>query len=291
MGAILSLRNKTAEAPRLLVVIVAALAALVASMMMALPAAHADGEDSAAMQTLSQEVAVAVSNNTYEVDGGGSIKGSQLFSKDAGGVYVINQSEYKLLSADGRTSFADDVVIASEKSVSNGSKTGVTKQTQTNWFRNLQNTPGFGSKLLTEALKETGPDMVGGQQLYAPFAPIVSQILGLLVIVIFSFFALTVALDVCYITIPAVRLFTGGGDGGEAKGVQKVASKLVSSAAVRGVQDEEGGDGTKNALVYYFKNSIVKMFLLALILVFLVNGQLWAIIGTMMDLLLGFIYG
>lgn len=262
--------------------------------------AHADESDQEALKTISSEAYGNVSSEQYELEGGGTVKGSQLLEKKESGVYDVNKREYEKLNSKGRNEFVNDIVESTNESIENGEKTGVTQETQADWFRQLQKNKGFGSKLLQEALNDTGPDFATGSEIFKPFSGPLSTILGLLTIVIFSFFGITVALDIFYITIPPVRLLLGdggGSSGGSAPGMggpgganggnalTKLGSKAVSSAAIKSVQEAENGD--TNALIGYFKRQIVTFFVLGICLVYLIGGQLWVAVGWVLDLMNG----
>lgn len=256
--------------------------------------AHAEG-DSKAQQNLSTEVHTVISSNSYEMEGGGTLKGSQLLVKSENGLYDLDKTEYAKLNSKGRNALASDIVNATNDAVENGEKTGVTEETASNWLKHLQQNPGFGSKILQETLKNTGPDFVTANQIYQPFSGLISTILGLGAILIFAFLGLVIVCDIAYITIPPFRLVMGGdsdGGGGMGGGGGGAKSKLVSAQAVNAVQAEEnsGGDGKqKSALGTYFKTRIVSLIVLGLCLVYLIQGQIYVLIGWLLDLLNGFL--
>lgn len=284
-----SVQNRSVPALARLAVLAffAALAVLVLSF----APAHAEGnnsEDQQAKQTLSTEVYSAVSGNEYEVEGGGSLKGSQLLEKDDSGVYQVNKSEYEKLNGKGRDALATDVVAASNDSVENGSKTGVTEETQSNWMKDLQQNPGFGSKILGQTLKQTGPDFVTANRIFQPFSGPISTIMGLGAILIMAFFGLIIVCDIAYIVIPPFRLITGDAEGGAGK----AASKIISSGAIRAVQEADQGstDGkNRSALGTYMKLQAMQFLLLGIVLVYLIQGQLWVAVGWILDAAGGFL--
>lgn len=246
-------------------------------------------ETNTALQSLSETVASNISGNQYEVSGGSYIQGSQLLVKDANtGVYQINDAEFNKLNSKGKDALATDIVNASRDTVANGEDAGITEETQSNWFRELQQNPGFGSKILGETLKQTGPDFVTANRIYQPIAPFVSALLGIFAILIFALLGLVIACDLFYITIPPFRLIAGESEGGAGA----VASKLISHEALSAVKEAEtdSSDGkTKSALGIYLKKRIIAMFVLALCLVYLIQGQIYVAIGWFLDMLNGFL--
>lgn len=254
--------------------------------------------DNQAQTVLSTEVHSKVSSNEYEMEGGGTIKGSQLLTKNETGQYDIDKQEYKKLNSKGRDAFATDVVDASNEAVENGEKTGVTEETQAKWLKDLQKNPGFGSKVLNQTLKNTGPDFVTANQIYEPFSGFFSTVLGLGAILIMVLLGITIMMDIFYITVPLFRLIAGdsGGGGGGMNGSDgggaKVGSKLVSHQARNAVEAAEnsGGDGKqKSALGQYMKGKIFELFLVGLALVYLIQGQIYVAVGMFLDLMNGFL--
>lgn len=255
--------------------------------------ANAKG-DSQAQQNLSTEVHTVISSKEYEMEGGGTLKGSQLLVKSENGMYDLEKSEYEKLNSKGRNALASDIVDATNDAVENGDKTGVTDETASNWMKHLQQNPGFGSKILQETLKNTGPDLVTANKIYQPFSGLISTLLGLGAIVIFAVLGIVIVADIAYITIPPFRMITGGDDGGGGGGMHGGGgkSKIVSTQAVNAVQAEEnsGGDGKqKSALGTYFKTRTISLIILGLCLVYLIQGQLYVLIGWILDLLNGFL--
>lgn len=255
--------------------------------------ANAKG-DSQAQQNLSTEVHTVISSKEYEMEGGGTLKGSQLLVKTENGMYDLEKSEYEKLNSKGRNALASDIVDATNDAVENGDKTGVTDETASNWMKHLQQNPGFGSKILQETLKNTGPDLVTANKIYQPFSGLISTLLGLGAIVIFAVLGIVIVADIAYITIPPFRMITGGDDGGGGGGMHGGGgkSKIVSTQAVNAVQAEEnsGGDGKqKSALGTYFKTRTISLIILGLCLVYLIQGQLYVLIGWILDLLNGFL--
>lgn len=260
--------------------------------------ANAKG-DSQAQQNLSTEVHTVISSKEYEMEGGGTLKGSQLLVKSENGMYDLEKSEYEKLNSKGRNALASDIVDATNDAVDNGDKTGVTDETASNWLKHLQQNPGFGSKILQETLKNTGPDFVTANQIYQPFSGLISTLLGLGAILIFAVLGIVIVADIAYITIPPFRMITGGDDGGGGGGGMHGGggggggkSKIVSTQAINAVQAEEnsGGDGKqKSALGTYFKTRIMSLVVLGLCLVYLIQGQIYVLIGWILDLLNGFL--
>lgn len=230
-----------------------------------------------------------ISGNTYETTGGGSIKGSALLTKGTGGAYDLDQAAFSQLNAKGKSALANDIVKASDSAVSTGEKTGVTKETQVGWLQDLQKNPGFGSKILSQTMEQVGPDFVTANRIFAPIAPLLSTIMGLGAILIMAFLGIHIVIDLAYITLPVARLALGDSDGGGngGGGGKNIGGKLVTSEAKHAVQEAE--QNGKSGLGKYFKARIFSLVILGLCLVYLVQGQIYVMIGWILDAVGGFL--
>ena len=68
-------------------------------------------------------------------------------------------------------------------------------------------------------------------------------------------------------------------------------SFLVTAAALNAVKAEESaqdGGGTKQALGIYFKNRVIMLIILGICLFYLVQGQIYKLVGIILDLVSGF---
>lgn len=241
-----------------------------------------------AHKNLTITVRNAVANKKYEATGGGSLKGSELLTKGSGGSYELNQVAYDQLNSKGKSALSADIVKASETAVKNGKKTGVTKETQVSWLQDLQQNPGFGSKILAQTMEQVGPDFVTANKMFAPIAPILSTLMGLGAVLIMAFLGLHIVIDIAYITLPVARMILGDGDGGgSGGGGSKIKGKLVTTEARHAVQ--EGENEGKSGLGKYFKSRIFSLVILGLCLVYLVQGQIYVLIGWILDAVGGFL--
>lgn len=272
------------------VMILAALMATFAAVFGASTTAFAN-EDSQARETLIITVTTKLGSNEYEMEGGGFMNGSQLVDDDGN----INKQNYEKLNSKGRDKLTSDIMTYSQEKVDKDESEGttgsgtVTQETYSNWLKDLQQTKGFGSKVLNETLKQTGPDFVTANQMFAPFSGLIGTVMGFGAIVIMALLGIVIVMDIAYITIPPVRLVVGDSD---SKGGQ-AASKLISYAAISAVQEEEGGGGgdggSKSALGQYFKKRVISMVVLGICLVYLIQGQIWVAIGWLLDAVGGFL--
>lgn len=167
-----------------------------------------------------------------------------------------------------------------------------------NWMTQIEQQKGIGSKLMTTLMKNTKPDFATANKLYEPFSGVVGTLLGVLAIILMAALALVMVLDLSYIAIPFVRnVLDGGSDGNGAGGNGGVKSKFVSWEAFNAVQQVEGGGGasgqqggeSKTAIGIYFKQRIIMLLILGLCLLYLVQGEIFTLVGYFMDLVSGFL--
>lgn len=241
-----------------------------------------------ALETLSNNVKgdSGVGKNHYSCQGGGYLSGSDLFSSTKeNGCYVINEDNFNKLSSSEQTRFLTDVVAESEENVG---KNNVDNSTVQEWWKILQSKTGVGSKFMGVLLKDTKPDFVAANAIWKPFSGPVGVLLGLGAVVIMSLLGLVIVADIAYIALPPVRIFAEEGKKGG------IRSHLFSYEATQAVKIAENGGGngngeTKQALGIYFKRRVVMLIVLGICLMYLVNGQIYTLVGWILDLVSGFL--
>ena len=173
----------------------------------------------------------------------------------------------------------DDAATTDQKQQITQKTTNVTDQTTQNWLKELQDNPGMGSRILQQTLGQTKPDFVSANAIYRPFSGMVGTLIALVAIIMMALLALTLAVDLMYITVPPAR--------GLVK--EDGTSRLVSHEAISAVKAVEDGDGKGVALGYYLKKRFVSILVLAFCLVLLIQGEIFNFVGTMVDLTFGLV--
>ena len=230
----------------------------------------------------------------YTLEGGGSVDGKQLFNKESNGssgtTYDVNENQFQDLTKAEQQRFTTELVQHANDQVG---ENGITNSTVTGLLQKLQTKKGMGSKLLTEILKNTKPDFVRGNAIYQPFSGLVGTALGLGAILILALLGIVMVSDLAYITLPPYRALMGGGEdaGGKREGAAKF---LVSHEAVSSVVESEGSSegsqgGYKYAVGIYLKRRVIALIFLGLALLYLVQGQIYTLVGYIMDLVQGFL--
>lgn len=232
-----------------------------------------------------------LAEETYTLEGGGTVTGKDLFNKSnagSGGTsYDVNEDQFQDLTKQDQQRFTEDIVRNANEQVGDN---GITNSTVTGLLQKLQTKKGMGSKLLTEILKDTKPDYVRARSIYQPFSGIIGTILGLGAILILALLGIVTVSDLAYIVLPMYRGLMGDADSGSRDGMAKF---LVSTEAVTSVRDAEQGDsgsgGYKHAVGIYLKRRIVSLIILGFALLYLVQGQIFTLVGYILDLVSGFL--
>ena len=246
--------------------------------------------------SLTAEVDGKMSSKKYQTETGGYLTGKVLV-KDG----MVTDKFATLTSKDKQLCLTDmvtivDAKITKDKAKASGSANTVSEDTKNDWLTQLQTCDGVGSKLMTTILADTKPDYVTANRIWKPFSGPVGTIMGLGAIVIMAFLGLTMVADICYMTIPMFRGFLEGEGGDNAASKNK--SKIISFEAMNAVaQAENAGGGTgsqtggtgKLALGIYLKRRIVMLIVLGVCLLYLVQGQIFTLVGWILDLLSGFL--
>lgn len=166
---------------------------------------------------------------------------------------------------------------------------GISTEIATRWWKEMQSVNGVGAQYVQQLTSDLKVDLQAGNAFFKPINGIIGVVLGIGSVAIFSFIALSLLLDIFYITIPFFRMMmdnsgqknhgSHGGTSGMGGGGHGPA--YISNQAKMAVKEEEGG---KNALVFYLKKSILKLVVLVLCMMFLISGKIYPLIGWLMNI-------
>lgn len=237
------------------------------------------------------------SSRTYKCSDGGYKIYTELAKNDI--QQPIDENTLGTLTTGAKNQFLTDYYNAGQSvlnwSKKNNYESGITEEVGTNWLERIQSTSGVGSQLMTTLMSQTKPDYITANRLYAPFSGTVGTILGIVSILIMAFLAITMVLDLAYIAIPTFQLFIDGdGQNGGQGGKKK---SFISHEAMEAVQMAEGGQGgggqnggsNKLAVSIYFKKRVFMLVVLGICLLYLVSGNIFSLVGWLIDLLSGFL--
>lgn len=244
--------------------------------------------DEQAKRNLTNYVYGQMSQNSYEVEGGGSIDGTDLFVGKGQTGYDLDEDAFNTLTSKAQTEAVGDIASISQEAIGNEKAEGVSQSTVTRWWKELQTKQGVGSKFMNEILKNAKPDFVAANNILQPFSGPLGIIIGMVVVITMALLGLSMAADIMYITLPPVRMLVDDDENGD----KPVKSKIFSYDALYAVKavEEEGDSGKgggRQSLGIYLKRRIKHLILLGICLLYLVNGQLYTLVGWILDLLRG----
>lgn len=249
------------------------------------------------------------SENRYKRQNGGYYLYPEIFDKLHTGDTInaitppFSDARLEELTSTAKQDFLNDVMTLCYIAVDNddGQHTsyGITTETVTTFTDILQQQSGLGSALLASLLQSTKPDYVTANRIWAPFSGPVGVILGILSIAVMALLGVTMAIDICYITIPAVQMALSGGEAGSngqgdkpkgLSGLVSIEAKKAVDIAANGGGNGQGGSGEhKAAIGQYFKFRWKGLVMLVICLLYLVQGEIYSLIGMFIDLFSGFI--
>lgn len=225
----------------------------------------------------------------------GYLTGQTLVNDDG----MINEANFKKLTNESQRQLIKDMnsvaedILRSDSVNEDGSS--YSDEDYQNWVQQLQQCDGVGSRLISTLMANTKPDFASANRIYQPFSGTVGTVLGLIAVLLMAALAIVMVLDLSYIAIPFVRNLLDGGSSDNGNGSGGIKSKFVSWEAYNAVQQVEAGGGNsgngggdnKTAVGIYFKKRIIMLLILGLCLLYLVQGEIFTMVGWFMDLVSG----
>lgn len=257
---------------------------------------HADDTqvaNDASRKELNTSIRDNVNKNKYDVEGGGTITGSQLV-KD-GDIISVN---YDKLTGSAKQKLVTDMVTTAkteakktedkqQKEGKEPSEGAISDQTVSDWIQQIQSNPGVGSKMLTQTLQDVKPDYNKASYIMQPFKGPINTLIAFVVIAVMLLLTLTFAIDLAYLYIPMFNAMASS-ENSESGGAKTMKpSSWVSREAQTAY--EEASDG-KNSAILYFKKRIIGCLMLGMCIMFFAQGQIFTIVGWIMDLVSGMLH-
>lgn len=232
----------------------------------AFPANHAEGLNEAVSKMQHKEI----------VPKEGTSSGAPIFSV-SGSTVTFNKGEFE----QGTTRSQRDVLGSFVGEVE---KSAVPSSTKRKVMDGVQSSSDNVNKLMIPLLmSESGADMYGAQQAIKGGVPAVKIVFGILAHIIIYGLVLSTLLDLTYMGLPFARSFGAGKDGGDQKPV------WVTYDAYSAIRDAESGETYKNPYLKYFWRRSWTYVIAAVIITWLVVGELGNVISLFMALGDGFI--
>lgn len=241
------------------------------------------------------------SKKTYKTKEGGYVAYATLAgTQTASGIKLGTQFE-ELTTGQQQQFIKDMMTIAYDAAdmyaptgkQASGSQSGteIDDSTIDEWMQLLSNASGMGSSLLAALMADVKPNYASANNIFKPFSGVIGTILALLSIIVMALVGVTMAMDICYITIPAFQLaMNGDGDGGgDGKGKSKIGGIISADAKAACSEKDNGNCTSKEALGKYFKTRVFGLCLLGICLLYLVNGQIYTFVSWLINLMSGFL--
>lgn len=239
------------------------------------------------------------SQKTYKTTEGGYVAYTTLVGEQTPSSIKLN-SQFEDLTTGQQQQFIKDMMTiaydAADEYAPINKKSDTVNQyeiddsTIDEWLQLLSNASGMGSSMLAALMSDVKPNYATANRIFTPFQGVIGTILALLSIIVMALVGVTMALDICYITIPAFQLaMNGEGDGGDGKGKSKIGGIISADAKAASSEKDNGNCTSKEALGKYFKTRVFGLVLLGICLLYLVNGQIYTFVSWFINLLSGFL--
>lgn len=246
---------------------------------------------------------------TYRKKDDTTVSSTELWGKSDNGKYDILKGDIiiELTEQDQKAFYSkmdkrSDEYLKEQKDVENG----ITQQTASAWWKEMSSISGVGAQYVQQLTSGLQVDLQAGNQFFQPLNGIIGTVLGIACVAVLSLLTLSFMVDIFYITVPFIRMAMDGSGSGRSGGRQGYGGgrgygggmgggmgygggrggagqgpAYVSNQAKNAVREEEGG---RNALIVYFKTSVIKIIVLVLALMFLISGKIFVIIGWIMNI-------
>lgn len=134
------------------------------------------------------------------------------------------------------------------------------------------------SKLVRQLSKDVTADFAEAYTVLRPFSSPLSTFLGVLSILIFVLLGLTIVVDIAFIVIPGFQWLL-------LRSTESKKPPFISVEAWDACKEAEStaGLGGRTPLQIYFKSKVKEYIVLAICLLYLVSGQIYTLVGIIVD--------
>ena len=249
------------------------------------------GEVNPGTQALSSTIQSTMATKSYELREGGFVSGDRLFKEDppGSGVYSVDELEFSLLSDSAKNQWGQDLVKLAGQSydpkyADNLIDQGVNKQTASSWLQSLVDKPGVGTYIMTALTSDLRPDFVRAKPIIDRFTGPINTVAAVILLVLFLLLSVSIVLDITYIGLPFFNNFVEGRQDGNFVG------KLISQDAKNAYKEGFANDGSSGkAIMFYLGKRSLFFLALGLIIMLLIMGKMYEVVGTILDLFSGLV--
>lgn len=134
------------------------------------------------------------------------------------------------------------------------------------------------SSLVRQLSDDVNADFNGAYKYFKPFSGPLGIVLGLFSLVLFALLAMTIVVDIAFMTIPFIQTLLMGDSGDK--------TKFVSLEAVSAVKESASKIGTseyRSPINYYMKTKTKQLVAISICLLYLVSGQIYNVLAQIID--------
>lgn len=211
-----------------------------------------------------------VSANLVEANNYGTAHGATgaVLEVEGDMIYFVRDN-YQAMDYEGKKEFMS-------KALSGIQNSGLASTTKSKVYNFIKERDPSTSQVVTALSQDYSGNLTDANETLKKWgvAQTLSKLLGVLCIMVFSFMALSMVTDVLYLNIPFVtQVLDEHGENGK--------PKWVSNDAIDAWRETAGYGGNTN--LAFLKKKVVSLIFVSLILVALVSGKLYTIIGSVVD--------
>lgn len=232
---------------------------------------YSSGEDTAITGYVSK-----VNNYTVNTTGVSLLtftnKGSTASDSTNAGVLTLDFTTYRNLSQEEKS----DVM---QFALENIKDSGISTMASNKIYNFIESQDESTASLVRQLSNDVNADFAEAYMMFKPFSGALGIVLGIFAIAIFVTLTLMVLVDLSYIVIPIIRDFLTQPQG---------KPKFVSNEAWYAVKEVDGENhSNKNVLTIYLKKKTMQFVALSICILYLLSGQIYILIGNLMDMFRG----
>lgn len=198
---------------------------------------------------------------------------------------IYNATEVSLISYDASTGIMEFDIVQYNSLNLNDRKdymkvalpyikeSSLSPMVKNKFFNFIKNQDTETTQVIAELEGSSRSNIYEAGRILRPFDGVISTFFGLITVMIFIFMALSAVLDMVYISIP---FFTSMSKNKFVRGDKTGGGRpfFVSREAYESVEAEEANPQENTAIWLYFKERFVIMFVLGLIMLYFMNGEI-----------------
>lgn len=188
------------------------------------------------------------------------------------GVLTLDFTIYKNLNQEQKSNIM-------QYALENLKDSGISTMASNKIYNFIQSQDESTASLVRQLSNDVNADFAEAYMMFKPFSGALGIVLGVFAIAIFVTLTMMILVDLSYIVIPMVRDFLTQPQG---------KPKFVSNEAWYAVKEVDGENhSNKNVLVVYFKKKTMQFVALSICILYLLSGQIYILIGNLMDMFRG----